>query len=130
MHDDRRVHPIYWQMWTTLRQVRLRNRIIAYSVGVILCALCLAGLVLHSAALAMGGAIGCVSLFWMLQRGLLDGDLVAVCLRIMYDQPLSRVELAILDSQSHLHASVSEIDRSMQRALRLYRSLNHNRLYR
>ena len=130
MLDDRQVHPIYWQMWTTLRQVRLRNRIIAYSVGGMLCGLCIVGLLLHSAALAMTGATGCISLFWLLQRGLLDGDLVAVCLRIMYDQPLSRVELAILDSQSHLRASVSEIDRSMQQALRLYRSLNHNRLYR
>lgn len=117
-------------MWTTLRQVRLRNRIIAYTVGAILCVLCIVGLLLHSAALAMTGATGSVSLLWLLQRGVLDGDLVAVCLRIMYDQPLSRVELAILDSQSHLRASVSEIDRSMQQALRLYRSLNHNRLYR
>ncbi len=78
----------------------------------------------------MAAASGGISLFWLLQRGLLDGDLVAICLRIMYEQRLSRIELAILDTESNRHAPSSQIDRSMQQALRLYRSVNHNRLYR
>ncbi len=78
----------------------------------------------------MAAASGGISLFWLLQRGLLDGDLVAICLSIMYEQRLSRIEIAILDTESNRHASSSRIDRSMQQALRLYRSVNHNRLYR
>ncbi len=85
---------------------------------------------MHSGTLAVTGAIGAISIFWLVQCGLLDGDLVATCLSIMYDRSLSLVELAILDTHSHRRAPTSQIDRSIQRALRLYRSLNHNRLYR
>lgn len=130
MTNDRQEHPLYSQMWTTLRQVRFRNRIIAISVGGVLAALCAVGLLLHSGTLAVTGVIGAISIFWLVQCGLLDGDLVATCLRLMYDRSLTPVELAILDTHSHSRAQVSHIDRSIQRALRLYRSLNHNRLYR
>jgi hypothetical protein len=130
MIDDRREHPLYSQVWTTLRRVRLRNRIIAISVGSVLAALCIVGLVLQSGTLAVTGVSGAVTVFWLVQCGLLDGDLVATCLRLMYNRSLTPVELAILDTQSHSRAQVSHIDRSIQRALRLYRSLNHNRLYR
>ena len=130
MHNERQVHPLYWQIWTTLRQARLRNRIIAAVGGGVLAVLSIAGLVIQSGPLAMTAATGSISLFWLLERGLFDGDLVALCLRLMYEQPLSRIELAVLDTQSDMYAAGSQIDRSVQQALRLYRSLNHNRLYR
>lgn len=130
MTNDRQEHPLYAHVWMTLRQIRFRNRIIAISVGGVLAALCVVGLVVHSGTLAVTGATGAISIFWLVQCGLLDGDLVATCLRIMYDRSLTPVEIAILDTQSHSRAQTSHIDRSIQRALRLYRSLNHNRLYR
>jgi hypothetical protein len=130
MTDDRQGHPLYFHVWTTLRQVRFRNRIIATSVGGVLVALCGVGLLFHSGTLAATGAIGAITIFWLVQCGLLDGDLVATCLHLMYNRSLTPVELAILDMHSHSRAQVSQIDRSIQRALRLYRSLNHNRLYR
>ena len=130
MHDDRQVYQLYWQIWTTLRQTRMRNRMFAAAGGFVLAALSFFGLYIQSGPLAMTAATGSISLFWLLERGLFDGDLVARCLRLMYDRPLSRIELAIIDTQSSMHAAGSQIDRSVQQALRLYRSLNHNRLYR
>lgn len=127
---DHQLHPLYRQVWTTLRRARQRNRLFAVIGGVLLFVLCGVGLTVQSGPLAMGAAAGGISLFWLLLRGLLDGDLVAICLRIMYEQRLSRIELAILDTESNRNESSSQIDRSMQQALRLYRSLNHNRLYR
>ena len=127
---NHQLHPLYQHVWTTLRQTRRRNRTFAVIGGVVLFVLCGVGLLIQSGPLAMAAATGGISLAWMLERGFLDGDLVAICLRIMYEQRLTRIELAILDAESNRNAATSQVDRSMQRALRLYRSLNHRRLYR
>lgn len=113
-------------MW----RVQVRHRNLGYAGVALLAALCSVGMVLQLPVLMLAGGLGSVALFCMLQAGLLDGDLVAVCLHMLYGRPLSRVELAILDTMSNRCSASSPIDRSMQQALRLYRSLNHNRIYR
>jgi hypothetical protein len=121
---------VYWSVWNTVRHVRRRRRIGAAIVALLLLGLTITGLLVNSSTLAMLGTTATLIVCWLLHIGILDGDLVAVCLQLFYSRPLSRIDLAIIDSQSHMRANMSDIDRSIQRAVALYRSINRGRLAR
>jgi len=130
MLTPRSDYPVYWSIWQTLQRARRRRRAAATGLVVLFAALLVYGLMVQVGPLAVVGAIGVVGVTFLLQHGFLDGDLVALCLRLLYERRLSRIELAVIDSQSHARAAASDIDRAIQRAVALYRSLNRGRLAR
>lgn len=128
MVTPRSEYPVYWSVWHTLQRARRRRRIAAAGLIALFAALMVYGLLIHVGALAMLGAAGAIVAMYLLQHGFLDGDLVALCLSLLYERRLSRIDLAVIDSQSHARAVASDIDRAIQRAVALYRSLNRGRL--
>jgi chromate transport protein ChrA len=130
MLTPRSDYPVYWSIWRSLQRVRRRRRMVSAIVAALFAILLIYGLSIQVSALAMLGAIGAIGTTYLLQHGLLDGDLVAVCLGLLYDRRLSRIDLAVIDSQSHTRAASSDIDRAILRAVALYRSLNRGRIAR
>jgi hypothetical protein len=130
MTQPRSEYPVYWSIWQSISRARRRRRLMAAVAILLFVALAAYGIALHAAGVAMFGAATAIVMAFLLQHGLLDGDLVALCLGLFYSRPVSRVELAIIDSQSHARAASSDIDRTIQRAVALYRSLNRGRMAR
>ncbi|WP_029215200.1 hypothetical protein [Kallotenue papyrolyticum] len=130
MRDSRADYRAYWLIWQAIERTRQRRRRLAALLTLGLAVLALLAALWPAPMLALPSVLAAVLLAVLWQRGLLDGDLVALSLAWLYHQPISRVELAIIDACAHRWAYDSPTDRAILRAVSVYRSLNRSRLAR